>query len=91
MNLLLDTYALALAAAAALGLVVGFADRPRGEERRAGSAWPALLVLLAVPPAAAAWLLVAGRAGLWLETGLLMSGAYLAGCAVGCLARRLAG
>ncbi len=95
MSLLLDAYALALAAAAALGLVVGFAGGP-GEgsspgNRRAGPAWPIALALAGLAAAAAAGPFVPGRAGLWLETGLLMTLAYLAGCAAGCIARRLAG
>ncbi len=91
MSLLLDAYALALAAAAALGLVVGFAGSPGERGRRPGPAWPIGLALAGLAAAAAAWPFVPGRAGLWLETGLLMTLAYLAGCAAGCIARRLAG
>jgi hypothetical protein len=87
MTALVNAYALPLALAAALGLVVGWART--GTAGRVGPlsgliAWAALAGALA-----AAGFLLGGRPGLWAETGLLLLGAYLAACALASGLRRL--
>lgn len=74
----------ALVIAGALGVGVGFATAsPRPTPARG---WMTVVVFLLVlaGAAAAAWLaVVPGRAGLWLETALLLVAPYLAGCGLG--------
>ncbi len=89
---LLQTLSAWSIAALGLGLLFGFlfwkaaAEGERPAFRRSG----ALLFLLPVILGAAAWTRwLPGRYGLWLETGLLLLVAYLIGCALGCLLRRL--
>ena len=90
MSLLLAAVWPWLAAGLALGLAVGaLAGLPRGRTALGLAAVP-LAGLLAL--AALALLQAApGRAGLWVETGALLLAAYLAGCGLGGLGRRLAG
>lgn len=83
-------------AAIVLGVVVGAATgRPprQGETARAGLAadllaW-ALAAVLAAGMAAAALQWFRGRHGLWLDMALAMTVAYLLGCGIGALLRRL--
>ncbi|QCI62777.1 hypothetical protein [Phreatobacter stygius] len=83
-------------AAILLGMVVGAATgRPRqpGETRRSGLAldllvW-AIAALLAVGVAAAILHWLRGRHGLWLDMALAMTGAYVLGCGIGAVLRRL--
>lgn len=76
-----------LAAALALGLAVGaLTGLPRG-----GFALVAAGLLLAGLAVLATLRTVPGAAGLWLEAGTLVLGAYLAGCALGGLGRSVSG
>jgi len=83
MTLLIGHYWPALAIALLLGVLIGrFAGRPRPAERP--GLWLALVAGLgaaAAGVAASGWL--QGRAGLHLESGLLLLGAYALGCALG--------
>jgi hypothetical protein len=66
-----------------LGLAVGWiavVHRGRGVSK-VMSLWLAVLVLALV--AAALARVIPGRAGYWLDLGLMMFALYLAGCAVG--------
>lgn len=75
-----------LAAGLALGLAVGaLTGLPRGGLALAGAAF--LLVGLVVLIGVAALRTLPGPAGLWVETGVLVLGGYLAGCALGGLGR----
>jgi len=51
---------------------------------------PVCALLFAAGLAAAHMQWLAGRAGMWLETGLLFLAAYVAGCWLGALIRRAA-
>lgn len=75
-----------LAGGLALGLALGRLLPPLGAGVPAGLG----LALLALAGTAAAGL-VPGMAGLWLESAALMLAAYLAGCGLGLLSRRLSG
>lgn len=78
----------ALLAALALGLGVGWFSCAK-ETSRAARVWAlAAALTFAVGCAAAMLALTSGRAGLWLETALLLGGLYLAGCCLGCLLGR---
>lgn len=71
-----------LAAALALGLAVGaLTGLPRSRAARLGAGL--LFLGLAALTGLAAMGTVPGRGGLWLESGALILGAYLAGCALG--------
>jgi hypothetical protein len=66
-----------------LGLAMGWiavVHRGQGVSKRTAR-W--LSALVAVLVAAALARVIPGRAGYWLELGLLMLGIYLVGCAVG--------
>lgn len=87
MTLLLVAFWPGLAAAVALGCLVGFL-----------SGWPrartvplVLAGLSLVVMSIAAAQIVPGLPGLWLEGGALMLPLYLAGCALGALGNRTAG
>lgn len=86
MNDLLPFYWMPMVAATALGLAVGAmsASGPSGGRRSVVVA--AGLLAAAVAAALLRW--PPGRAGLWLETGILLAGCYLGGCALGCLLGR---
>lgn len=85
-------------AAIVLGVVVGaLTGRPPrpGETARAGIAadllaWT-LAAVLAAGTAAAILHWLRGRHGLWLDMALTMTAAYVLGCGIGALARRLGG
>lgn len=67
-----------------LGFAIGLATCSPAPPSRAG--WiAAVMALLGIAVAAALAMLevVPGRAGLWLETGLLLVAAYVAGCGLG--------
>ncbi len=70
-----------------LGLAMGWiAVVHRGPGvSRAQARWLAVLAIVLV--AVAATRIVPGRAGYWLDLGLIMFAPYLAGCAVGSLLR----
>lgn len=90
MNLLLETLWPGLAAALALGLAVGaLAGLPRGRWTLAGAG--ALALVLAALAGLAGFGVVAGRSGLRVEIAASILAAYLAGCGIGGLGRRLAG
>ncbi|MET3892887.1 putative flap endonuclease-1-like 5' DNA nuclease [Bosea sp. OAE506] len=74
-----------LAAAFALGLVMGWIGRDGGPLRLGGAiaGWVAVLWGLG---AAVTWLqFLNGTAAVWVETALLFSGVYVAGCVLGAL------
>ena len=90
MSLLLTGLWPALAAALLLGSLVGaLTGLPR--ERLALAAAATLAVVLVVSGGLAFSGRVPGEAGLWVEIGSLLLGAYLAGCLVGGTGRALAG
>ncbi len=83
---LAQTFALPLAAALIGGLVVGWVTSDK--EDKGPSGWAALAITvfaLMVVASALKWL--PGRPGLWLDTAILFSAAYLLGCLVGAFAR----
>jgi len=80
----LASYPAWLIAALAIGLVIGwqtYSDAPRRYWRDGWIVWGALAFVIGV--IIAAFKLLPGRHGLWLETALLISGFYIAGCFVG--------
>lgn len=82
---LVQTFAVPLIVTLVLGLVFGWIAAVK--EDRGRSAWAALAITifaLMVVASALKWL--PGRPGLWLDTAVLFSGAYLIGCIVGGLA-----
>jgi predicted flap endonuclease-1-like 5' DNA nuclease len=83
---LVQTFALPLAAALIGGLVVGWVTSDK--EDRGPSGWAAFAVTaLALMVVASALKWLPGRPGLWLDTAILFSAAYLLGCLVGAFAR----
>ncbi len=83
---LIQTFALPLAAALIGGLAVGWVTSDKEDEGPSG--WAALAITafaLMVVASALKWL--PGRPGLWLDTAVLFSAAYLLGCVVGAFAR----
>jgi hypothetical protein len=87
---LLNALWLPLVLAVLLGLAAGWWIG-RSAEGRSGAwvAWP--LAILAVGGIGAWWQLLPGRAGLWLDAGLLLLAAYAAGSLAGGLAGRARG
>lgn len=98
MHYLLDQFALWLAAALVLGVIIGFAAARRkpgqgGDDggsddggRANGRLWIALYLVLVVAGAVvAAVRAVKGLNGLWFETLVLFAAAYLIGCLIGAL------
>lgn len=82
MILLLTVFWPALAASLLLGGVVGrLAGLPRGRPAKAGAGGLALAAVAAGSVAVAG--IVPGRPGLWVETGALVLGVYLAGALIG--------
>ena len=80
-----------LLAALALGAVVGWITCAR-ERGNWFTGWvPWALVVFALLLVLAAMSLVPGRAGLWLETGLLLFSAYIIGCCLGCWIKQMTG
>ena len=80
----------ALAGGIALGVLVGVASCAEGGGRVAGRLAAVLLLLLLGGGVAASLLYIApGRLGLWLDMGVLLLGAYLIGCMLGCVIRKL--
>lgn len=72
-----------LLASLLLGLAMGWiavVHRGRGVSRKVALC---LSVLVAVLIAAAVMRLIPGRAGYWLDLGLIMFAPYLVGCAIG--------
>jgi predicted flap endonuclease-1-like 5' DNA nuclease len=87
---LLQSLSIWVLAAAGLGLIVGFLSwkAPAGNEKPGfGPRFYPFALLLAAGATAVGLRWLPGRQGLWLETALLLLAAYLAGCALGCLAR----
>jgi predicted flap endonuclease-1-like 5' DNA nuclease len=83
---LIQTFALPLAAALIGGIAVGWVTSDKEDEGPSG--WAALAITafaLMVVASALKWL--PGRPGLWLDTAILFSGAYLLGCVIGAFAR----
>lgn len=79
-----------LAASLALGLAIGAVTGfPRGRATLVAAGLP--LLALALLGALAGFGRVPGRAGLRIEIAALVLACYLAGCALGALARRLSG
>ena len=80
----LASYTVWLAAALAIGLVIGwqtYSDAPRRYWRDGWILWGALAFVIGV--IVAALKLLSGRYGLWLEIALFISAFYIAGCFVG--------
>ncbi len=70
-----------------IGAFVGFLTCTRDEPRRWG--WlPALLVAAFAALLLTLFRVINGVPALWLETGLLFLGFYLAGCCLGCIVRQ---
>lgn len=87
---LAQTFAVPLLATLVLGLVFGWVAAVK--EDRGRSAWAALAITafaLMVVASALQWL--PGRPGLWLDTFVLFSAAYLIGCIIGGLAHGIGG
>lgn len=83
---LVQTFALPLIGALVGGLAVGWVTSDR--EDRGPSGWAALAVtVFALMVVASGLKWVPGRPGLWLDTAVLFSTAYLAGCIAGAFAR----
>ncbi len=83
---LVQTFAIPLLAALAAGLAVGWVTSDR--EDKGPSGWAALAIttfMLMAVASALKW--VPGRPGLWLDTAVLFSTAYLVGCVAGAFAR----
>lgn len=88
MEQLLLLYGMPAAAAAALGMAVGLAS-PLGTNRRGrGLAGILGAVILGAGWIAALLRWPAGRAGLWLDTGVILATIYVAGCTIGCVISR---
>ena len=89
MAFLIEKFLIPLAVAAMLGLLVGWATCSRAEASWKSSwlLFPILAFILGV--FVASQMMLRGRAGMWLETALLMFAAYIAGCCVSCLLRSL--
>ncbi|UGB24422.1 hypothetical protein LPC10_15840 [Methylorubrum sp. B1-46] len=80
----------ALAAALGLGLVIGaLTGLPRGGLAMAAAGL--LLTGLAILTGLAALRTMPGAPGLWIESGALLLGAYLAGCVLGGFGRSVSG
>jgi hypothetical protein len=80
----LASYPVWLAAALAIGVVVGwqtYSDAPKRYWRDSWIVWGALVLVIGV--IVAALKLLSGRYGLWLEIALLISAFYIVGCFVG--------
>jgi hypothetical protein len=80
----LMSYPVWLAAALAIGVVVGwqtYSDAPRRYWRDTWIVWAAIAFVIGV--IVAALKLVPGRYGLWLEIALLISTFYTVGCFLG--------
>ncbi|WP_439574627.1 hypothetical protein [Phreatobacter sp.] len=87
---LVQTFAVPLIATLVLGLVFGWVAAVKEDRGRSG--WAALAItLFAAMVVASALKWLPGRPGLWLDTFVLFSGAYLIGCVVGGLAHGLGG
>ncbi|MBL8567661.1 MAG: hypothetical protein JNK84_01115 [Phreatobacter sp.] len=83
---LAQTFALPLAAALIGGLIVGWITSDKDDEGPSG--WAALAItLFALMVVASALKWLPGRPGLWLDTAILFSAAYLLGCIAGAFAR----
>lgn len=80
------SFAWFLAAAAVLGLVMGWIARGAGARRLWNPAWTALLLLWGAGAALAGFQLVNGVAATWLESALLFVGLYWIACVAGSLA-----
>ncbi|QCI63825.1 hypothetical protein [Phreatobacter stygius] len=85
---LVQTFWLPLAFALAGGLIWGWvtAGRPDHRGRSGWVSFAAFLLVTAVVAAVLKWL--PGRPGLWLDTVLLFTMAFLGGCVIGSLARQ---
>lgn len=80
----------ALAAALGLGLVIGaLTGLPRGGLAMAAAGL--LVTGLAILAGLAALQTMPGAPGLWIESGALLLGAYLAGCVLGGFGRSVSG
>lgn len=87
---LVQTFAVPLIATLVLGLVFGWVAAVK--EDRGRSAWAALaMTVFALMVVASALKWLPGRPGLWLDTFVLFSAAYLIGCIVGGLAHGIGG
>lgn len=90
MALVIAKFSIPLVLAAILGLMVGQATC---SAKQMGARWSWIPWAIAAAVAGlfmALLTLLPGRQGLWLETALLMLGAYLAGCCVTCMLNSLA-
>ena len=85
MAFLIDRFWLPLLLAALIGFMVAWATCKRGERKPWLSSWlPLGLLVAAGGVIAAVDATLTGRYGMWLESALLMFGAYLGGCCIAC-------
>jgi uncharacterized membrane protein YbjE (DUF340 family) len=89
MAFLIETFSIPLAIAAILGLLVGWATCSRAEASWKSSWLPFAILAFILGVFVASQMMLRGRAGLWLDTALLMFAAYIAGCCVSCFLRSL--
>jgi hypothetical protein len=89
MTYLINALALPILVSLVMGMIVGWWTLSRDGADSRGGWLPFGLLVFAVGCYAAASQVVAGRHGLWLETGLVLFAAYLAGCTIGCVLRQL--
>jgi predicted flap endonuclease-1-like 5' DNA nuclease len=89
MALLIDRFSIPLAVAAILGLFVGWTTCSRAESSWKSSWLPLAILAFILGVFVATQMTLRGRAGMWLETALLMFAAYIAGCCISCLLRGL--
>ena len=87
MGYLLSTFWFWLLLAALLGLAVGWMSCAKNDARGWGGLLPWGLAL-GVGGGVALLQVLPQRLGFWLEIGLLMLGAYVLGCCIGCFVRR---
>ncbi len=89
MIFLIEMFWLPLLLAACLGVAIGWVTC-RNDSVRGALNWPLVaLVIFFAGLVAASQFGLPGRPGLWLETALSMFAAYIAGCCVGCMGKRL--
>lgn len=85
MAFLIDRFWLPLLLAALIGFMVAWATCKRGDRKSWLSSWlPLGLLVAAGGVIAAVDATLTGRYGMWLESALLMFGAYLGGCCIAC-------
>lgn len=89
MEYLITNFWLPVTIAALLGLCVGWATCQKHSVVWRTSWLPFAIIAFAAGVFLAIQIVLEGRAGLWLEVGLMLFTAYLAGCCAGCMMRWL--